>query len=107
VSSPRITQSLLMPVYEYECRQCGHCFEHLVLHSSPPAECPDCRQKDLEQLVSRCAVSSETTRQANLSAAHQRAAGVRKEKLRQGHTHLHEHFEDRPNAGHIEKAGPS
>jgi hypothetical protein len=52
-------------------------------------------------------VSSETTRQANLSAAHQRAAGVRKEKLRQDHTHLHQHFEDRPNAGHIEKAGPS
>jgi len=89
----------------------------LVLHSSPPAECPDCRQKDLEQLVSLCAVSSETTRQANLSAAHQKPAGVRKEKLRQDHTYLtgplygglslHEHFEDRPNAGHIEKAGHS
>jgi putative FmdB family regulatory protein len=95
-----------MPVYEYECRQCGHRFEYLVLHSSPAAECPECRQKDLEQLLSLCAVSSDTTRQANLSAAHQKAAGVRKEKLRQDHTHLHEHFEDRPGARHIGKAGP-
>jgi len=106
-----------MPVYEYECRQCGHRFEYLVLHSSPLAECPDCRQKDLEQLVSLCAVSSETTRQANLGAAHRKAAAVRMEKSHQSHTHLtgplygglslHEHFEDRPNAGHIEKAGLS
>jgi hypothetical protein len=52
-------------------------------------------------------MSSETTRQATLSAAHQRAAAGRKEKLRQDHTHLHEHFEDRPNAEPIEKAGRS
>ncbi|MBZ5632038.1 MAG: zinc ribbon domain-containing protein [Acidobacteriia bacterium] len=29
-----------MPIYEYECRQCGHRFEYLVLASSPAAECP-------------------------------------------------------------------
>jgi putative FmdB family regulatory protein len=84
-----------MPVFEYECRQCGHRFEYLVLHSSPAAECPDCRQKDLEQLVSLCAVSSEATRQVNLSAAHQKAAAVRSEKVRQDHTRLHEHFDDK------------
>ena len=85
-----------MPLYEYACRQCGHEFEYLVLHSSPAAECPLCSASDLEQLVSICAVSSEASRQANLSAAHRRAASVRKEKLTQDHTHLHEHFEDSP-----------
>jgi putative FmdB family regulatory protein len=89
-----------MPVFEYECRQCGHRFEYLVLHSSPAAECPSCRQRDLQQLISLCAVSSETTRQTNLSAAHRKAAAVRNEKLNQGHTHLHEHFEDKPTARH-------
>jgi putative FmdB family regulatory protein len=88
-----------MPVYEYECRECGHRFEYLVLHSSPAAECPVCQKKDLEQLISMCAVSSEATRQANLSGAHRKAAAVRKEKLHQDHTHLHEHFEDKPAAG--------
>src|SRR5438874_2486464 len=36
-----------MPIFEYECRHCGHRFEHLVLHSSPAAECPACQNKDL------------------------------------------------------------
>ena len=55
-----------MPVYEYECRQCGYRFEYLVLHSSPVAECPACRRKDLNRLISLCSVSSENTKQANL-----------------------------------------
>lgn len=88
-----------MPFFEYACRQCGHRFEYLVLHSSPAAECPSCRQTDLEQLVSLCAVSSETSRHANLSAAHRKAATVRKEKAHQSHAHMHEHFEDKPTAG--------
>jgi len=92
-----------MPIYEYECLQCGHRFEYLVRSSSPAAECPSCRQKDLEQLVSLCAVSSETSRHANLSAAHRKAATVRKEKAHQSHAHLHEHFEDKPAAGTGEK----
>jgi len=69
-----------------------------VLHSSPAAECPACQKQDLEQLISLCAVSSEATRQANLNAAHAKAAAVRGEKQRQQHTHLHEHFEDRSAA---------
>jgi putative FmdB family regulatory protein len=85
-----------MPVYEYECRQCGNRFEYLVLHSSPAAACPACKKTDLEQLISMCSVSSEASKQANLSAAHRRAAAVRHEKQHQDHTHLHEHFEDRP-----------
>jgi putative FmdB family regulatory protein len=85
-----------MPVFEYKCRQCGHQFEYLLRHSSPSPECPACQRQDLEQLISLCVVSSEATRQANLSAAHAKAAAVRNEQQKQQHTNLHDHFEDQP-----------
>jgi putative FmdB family regulatory protein len=84
-----------MPVYEYECRQCGHRFEYLVLHSSPAAECPACHEQDLEQLISLYAVSSEGTREASLSAAHKKAGAVRHEKQHEEHKGHHDHFQDR------------
>ena len=83
-----------MPIYEFECLQCGHRFEYLVLPSSPPAECPTCRKTDLKQLISLSAVSSETTREANFSSARKSTTGVRKEKQQEEHKHLHQHFED-------------
>jgi putative FmdB family regulatory protein len=83
-----------MPIYEYECRQCGHRFEYLLLSTSPAAECPSCRKKDLNQLISLSAMSSETTRDANFSAAHKKASVDRQEKHSEQHEHLHQHFED-------------
>jgi putative FmdB family regulatory protein len=83
----------LMPIYEYRCRQCRHRFEYLVLSKSPAAQCPSCNGSDLEQLISLCSTSTEGTREANLSAAHRKAAGVRGEKERDEHRHLHEHFD--------------
>ena len=83
-----------MPIYEYRCKQCAHSFEYLLLHLSAPAECPLCVSRDLEQLISACAVSSENTQQANLSAAHRKVAAARGDRLREQHQHLHEHFED-------------
>ena len=68
--------------------------EYLVLRTSPAAECPACHRKDLKQLMSLSAISSEGTRAANLSAAHQRAAGVRNDRQHDEHQHLHEHFHD-------------
>ena len=105
-SAPDFYKLHSVPIFEYECRQCGHRFEYLVLHSSPVAECPACRQQDLDRLTSLCTVSSETSRQANLGAAHRKAAAVRGEKSHQSHTHMHEHFEDRPTAGTDRKASP-
>jgi len=84
-----------MPIYEFACRQCGHNFERLVLRTSSAAECPACGHGELEQLVSLCAVSSESSKEANLSAAHLKAAAVRQDKHLASHQHLHEHFEDR------------
>jgi putative FmdB family regulatory protein len=83
-----------MPIYEFACRQCGHNFERLVLRTSPSAECLVCGHGDLDQLVSICAVSSDSSKQANLSAAHRKAATVRQDKQRKSHKHLHENFHD-------------
>jgi putative FmdB family regulatory protein len=45
-----------MPLYEYQCKTCGHRFEALVYRSAHPA-CPLCESKDLERLLSAFAVS--------------------------------------------------
>jgi putative FmdB family regulatory protein len=35
-----------MPIYEYECRDCGHHFElKQGFHDKPQADCPECKKK--------------------------------------------------------------
>lgn len=42
-----------MPIYEYECRECGHRLDALQKISDPPlADCPDCAQPSLRKLLS-------------------------------------------------------
>ena len=94
-----------MPIYEYECEKCRHRFEYLVLRTSPAAECPACHRKDLKQLISLSAMSSEGTRAANLSVAHKRAAGVRHDRQQDEHQHLHEHFHDVAKPAKAKKKG--
>ncbi|MBF0450040.1 MAG: zinc ribbon domain-containing protein [Candidatus Magnetomorum sp.] len=41
-----------MPIYEYQCKQCNHTFEHLQLNTDlPPQSCPECGQA-IEKLMS-------------------------------------------------------
>jgi putative FmdB family regulatory protein len=68
-----------MPIYEYDCRACGHRFEQLVLAGTIPT-CPACEGRELERVVSMFAVSSEGSRQIALSDARKRAAGVKRDK---------------------------
>ncbi len=44
-----------VPVFEYRCRQCEKVFGTLVgmTKDSAPPECPDCKSRDLEKLVSK------------------------------------------------------
>jgi putative FmdB family regulatory protein len=63
-----------MPIYEYECRSCGHQFEFLVLPSSPKAACPSCKSKSLQQQISTFAVSSDSTRASNRESARKKNA---------------------------------
>ncbi|MFC1584124.1 zinc ribbon domain-containing protein [Fibrobacterota bacterium] len=42
-----------MPIYEYECHQCGNRFEELVsIHNQQPLPCPECKSGDTEKLMS-------------------------------------------------------
>ena len=42
-----------MPIYEYECRECGHVFDALQKMSDAPlTDCPDCGKPSLRKLVS-------------------------------------------------------
>jgi len=41
-----------MPIYEYQCKNCDHTFEQILLNSdSPPQSCPECGQS-VEKLMS-------------------------------------------------------
>jgi len=42
-----------MPIYEYQCKACCHCFEELVLSSGDTSpKCPECQCEDVEKLMS-------------------------------------------------------
>jgi putative FmdB family regulatory protein len=69
-----------MPIFEYECSDCGHRFEALVLPQTRDTTCPQCQSRKLEKLLSSFAVDSDTTRKANLAAGHRQYAPARKEK---------------------------
>ncbi len=46
-----------MPLYEYQCNNCGHRFEKIVKFSDEPIRvCPQCGQEAVEQLISAPAV---------------------------------------------------
>jgi putative FmdB family regulatory protein len=46
-----------MPIYEYQCKACCHCFEELVLSSADSAPtCPECQCEDVEKLMSASCV---------------------------------------------------
>jgi putative FmdB family regulatory protein len=40
-----------VPLFEYECRTCGHQFEALIIGARKPI-CPKCKGDDLEKRVS-------------------------------------------------------
>ena len=42
-----------MPIYEYECRSCGHKLESVQKMSDEPlVNCPECQQPGLQKLIS-------------------------------------------------------
>jgi putative FmdB family regulatory protein len=57
-----------MPLYEYQCRPCGHSFEALVRGADEP-RCPACSSHDIERLLSSFGVSSEARSHSALQAA--------------------------------------
>jgi putative FmdB family regulatory protein len=69
-----------MPLYEYICQKCGHEFEALVRSFDPAPSCVECGSADLEKLLPTVAVSTEHTRESNLTKARERAKKVSKDK---------------------------
>jgi putative FmdB family regulatory protein len=70
-----------MPIFEYQCRACGHEFESLVLPTTSAPTCPECRSADLEKLVSSASVSTDGIRQANALKSRQQQIAKRKDKI--------------------------
>lgn len=81
-------------MFEFECLECAEQFERLVRTADAPVECPSCGKSNARRLISLCGVSSDASRAANLSAAHQRAAAKRTDKQRSEHAAHHHHFGD-------------
>jgi len=50
-----------MPIYEYECRECGYIFEKMVplsdLHQTPA--CPDCARRNTRKKLSTFATRTD------------------------------------------------
>lgn len=45
-----------MPIYEYQCKVCGHTFDTLQSFSEQPlTECPVCKEPALKKLISQAA----------------------------------------------------
>ncbi len=43
-----------MPIYEYECKKCGHEFEREQRMADPPVKtCPECKGRKVTKLISR------------------------------------------------------
>ena len=51
-----------MPVFEYQCRQCGHTFEMLIMGATQPV-CPACQSHHLEKMFSVCAINAHPSGQ--------------------------------------------
>jgi putative FmdB family regulatory protein len=47
-----------MPIFEFVCGGCGNEFEELVMSRSAEVVCPKCSSKDVNKLMSVCAVKS-------------------------------------------------
>lgn len=48
----RLRIDLRMPIYEFECEECGARFEELVAAAAPPPACPECGSTRTGRLIS-------------------------------------------------------
>ena len=86
-----------MPIFEYECRACGHVFERLVRPGDLPT-CPGCDGQELAKLLSLSSISSAAIRQANVQKARQANKSVQKDKAMAEMDEIREHYGAPPAA---------
>ncbi len=53
-----------MPIFEYQCKDCGHRFEQIVFRSEALTKCPVCHSHETERLISSFAMSGGSTKSA-------------------------------------------
>jgi putative FmdB family regulatory protein len=63
---------ILMPIYDFNCKSCGHPFETLVRSGGTPV-CPQCGSVELEKCVSRIAPAGKIEA---IRMAHRRVAAA-------------------------------
>jgi putative FmdB family regulatory protein len=68
-----------VPLYDYECLDCGETFEALVRNNNTPA-CPGCQGRKLKQLISLFGVDTEGVRQTNLQRARKKNSKMARDK---------------------------
>jgi putative FmdB family regulatory protein len=93
-----------MPIYEYECRACGHEFERLVRTGDTPS-CPACESQDLERLLSLLTISSESIRRTNIEKARHAYKKVAKDKAVADFEEVKEHYGESAQEA-MRKMGP-
>lgn len=42
-----------MPIYEYECAACGHCFERIMKIDETVPACPDCESRKTKKRIAQ------------------------------------------------------
>ncbi|HEX4752137.1 MAG TPA: zinc ribbon domain-containing protein [Solirubrobacterales bacterium] len=57
-----------MPIYEFECEECGACFEELVAAGVAAAPCPECGSERSRRLISAVSPPGRTPRGARVRA---------------------------------------
>jgi putative FmdB family regulatory protein len=80
-----------MPIFEYECRACGHEFELLVRSGDVPA-CPSCQSEELEKLLSLSSISTPASRQANIAKAREAAKPIQRDRAEAEADEIREHY---------------
>jgi putative FmdB family regulatory protein len=60
-----------MPIYEYQCADCGESFEELILSISKEVKvrCPKCESQSVKKKISLFGTSANTTEGSFSSAA--------------------------------------
>jgi putative FmdB family regulatory protein len=95
-----------MPIFEYQCRQCGHVFDALQkLGEGTLRKCPECGRLALEKLLSTPAFQvkgkfKEVTRKRS---GHNLDGGA---SHSHDHSHDHSHGHSHSHGGHTHTHGP-
>jgi putative FmdB family regulatory protein len=90
-AKPADLEKQTMPIYEFECEECGNRFEELVPSEAAEVACPSCGSTRVRRLMSAvsppgrqprgAAVRSDESRRSEREAGHQeRLAETRKKR---------------------------